>query len=560
MTARPTEKTSPPSGRDIERSWFTVILLVYWCYAALFMYRTSFVVFERRFFVLFDDAMISMRYAANLAAGHGLVWNPGDTPVEGFTNPLWTFFMAAAHLLPIDHAVISVVIQITGAAALFASLFFVRKIAGLLSGNSPAVMLGAVAVTAFYYPLIYWSLMGMEVSVFILIAAAAVWMALKTLRDDRWSPWLYVLLGVGTLVRIDAAVPFVAVLAYMAVAQKRFRSRHLVWGICLLAAFLAGQTLLRLWYYGDLLPNTYYLKMTGIPVWMRIGRGLLVFADFAVRTNPVLFLLPAAFVLVRPNKYTGLLLTVAAMQFAYSIYVGGDAWEDWSGANRFISTVMPLYLILFTVALHAVIDGAMARWRGNTAGTGAAAPDGKGLSGRLRTAAFPAAMALSLFLFNSYAIGEFLMLKPPSQVDFNREMVERVEIIEYVSQPDATVAVTWAGIIPYFAGRYCIDLLGKNDRRIAHEAAHIPEHTGLFDIPLRELKPGHLKWDFNYTYGELKPDVITHQWGGGRDVAIPYIQQYYAEVELSLGEGRYHFMLRKDSPRIKWELMPANVR
>ena len=35
-----------------------------------------------------DDAFISFRYAANLAHGRGLVWNPGER-VEGYTNFLW---------------------------------------------------------------------------------------------------------------------------------------------------------------------------------------------------------------------------------------------------------------------------------------------------------------------------------------------------------------------------------------------------------------------------------------------------------------------------------------
>ena len=40
-----------------------------------------------------DDAFISLRYAANLLAGHGLVFNPGER-VEGFTSPLWTLLLA----------------------------------------------------------------------------------------------------------------------------------------------------------------------------------------------------------------------------------------------------------------------------------------------------------------------------------------------------------------------------------------------------------------------------------------------------------------------------------
>ena len=36
--------------------------------------------------VLFEDAMISMRYARHLAAGHGLVWNIGEAPIEGLLD------------------------------------------------------------------------------------------------------------------------------------------------------------------------------------------------------------------------------------------------------------------------------------------------------------------------------------------------------------------------------------------------------------------------------------------------------------------------------------------
>ena len=41
-----------------------------------------------------DDAYISYRYALNFVQGHGLVYNPGE-PVEGYTNFLWTIFIAA---------------------------------------------------------------------------------------------------------------------------------------------------------------------------------------------------------------------------------------------------------------------------------------------------------------------------------------------------------------------------------------------------------------------------------------------------------------------------------
>src|SRR2546423_9171815 len=73
-------------------------LLASAAFSAAFIARTAFVVNGEVFFSLFDDAMISMRYGRNLAEGHGLVWNPGQAPVEGYTNLLWTLWMAVLHL------------------------------------------------------------------------------------------------------------------------------------------------------------------------------------------------------------------------------------------------------------------------------------------------------------------------------------------------------------------------------------------------------------------------------------------------------------------------------
>jgi arabinofuranosyltransferase len=72
----------------------TGIVIGYMIWGAGFIYRTSIPLDDGSLtFCLFDDAMISMRYAENLANGHGLVWNIGER-VEGYTNPLMVLIMA----------------------------------------------------------------------------------------------------------------------------------------------------------------------------------------------------------------------------------------------------------------------------------------------------------------------------------------------------------------------------------------------------------------------------------------------------------------------------------
>ncbi|MHC4574818.1 MAG: hypothetical protein ACYS76_11935 [Planctomycetota bacterium] len=62
--------------RSYKSVWLVVLVvaLVQACYAAGFIYRTSFIVEGKRYFCLFDDAMIAMRYAANWSNDGLLSW------------------------------------------------------------------------------------------------------------------------------------------------------------------------------------------------------------------------------------------------------------------------------------------------------------------------------------------------------------------------------------------------------------------------------------------------------------------------------------------------------
>src|SRR5215208_101414 len=71
--------------------------------------HASVVVNGSRVFYLDDVQMVGMRYGRNLAEGLGLVWNAGER-VEGYTNLLWTLFMALIHLTPLSDSKTSLVV------------------------------------------------------------------------------------------------------------------------------------------------------------------------------------------------------------------------------------------------------------------------------------------------------------------------------------------------------------------------------------------------------------------------------------------------------------------
>ncbi|MEZ4517512.1 MAG: hypothetical protein R3C44_12005 [Chloroflexota bacterium] len=52
-----------------------------------------------------DDSFISYRYADNLASGQGITFNPGEQPVEGYSNFLWIVSLAALKMIGLDMTV-----------------------------------------------------------------------------------------------------------------------------------------------------------------------------------------------------------------------------------------------------------------------------------------------------------------------------------------------------------------------------------------------------------------------------------------------------------------------
>src|SRR5262245_15502 len=84
VTVTSTEPVIPPAEESTEprtrRTWLYVVLGL----GAVFLLGV-----RAAWFFTIDDAYITFRYSANLARGHGPVWNVGEDPVEGFTNFLW---------------------------------------------------------------------------------------------------------------------------------------------------------------------------------------------------------------------------------------------------------------------------------------------------------------------------------------------------------------------------------------------------------------------------------------------------------------------------------------
>lgn len=506
--------------------------------SAAFIARTAFTVGGRTYFSLFDDAMVSMRYARNLAHGYGLVWNPHQPAVEGYSNFLWTLWMAFLHVVRIPEATVSLAVVISGALLLVANVLIVGAIARLLTPSRLAPLL-AMGLTALYYPLVYWTLRGLEVGLLATLVSAAVLLSLRLARapSRRDLVLLCAAVAAAVLTRVDALLLMVPAAVYATAARRRL-------GPPLLAAIvvpLAGQTAFREAYYHALLPNTYYLKVQGVPLAERLGRGAWTLLEVEAAHLWLPTVVAAVYLgFCRRPRSAWLLAATFAIACLYSVYVGGDAWEWMLYSNRYVAPAVPLLLVLAACGLTSLdtdvveLRAALAVLGGGAAvlalGTRHVLPwrpeDGLGRvplqvrpallmlpwvalmlasrrfrpGGAARAVAVPSVLAALLFAAVNGAPIRNWIAHNGHHVHDDEQMSRYGLALRRETLPTAQIAVVWAGAIPYFSHRAAVDLLGKNDRTVAHLPARRP------------FWPGHSKWDYAYSIGRLRPDVVAQLW------------------------------------------------
>lgn len=191
-----------------------------------------------------DDAYIEYRYATNAAHGHGLVYNVGDPPVEGFTSFLWTVLLVVPALL---HVPLLAFGKVVGAASLVGVIAVVAMLVRERGGSDGAQQL-ARWLAATNASLLVWAQSGMEPVQTALAVVACAWFL------QRRRHWPAMLLAAAAA----AMRPECHVVLFLAAAVVVWRRAPLP---AIVAVVLVGAIHLWRWkYFGGLLPNTALVK------------------------------------------------------------------------------------------------------------------------------------------------------------------------------------------------------------------------------------------------------------------------------------------------------------
>jgi len=495
--SEPAERRPAPGRAGDAARGVGVVVFLQVVFALLYVWRTSFVLDGQRVFCLWDDGMISMRYARHLAEGHGLVWNVAGERVQGYSNLGVTLLMAAIHRLPLSPFHTSLPFQLVNVALLAVTTATGAACARLLHPRVRFAPLATAIALALYGPYAIWTLQGSDVGFVGASLVVAFWLLLRGRAEGRW-PWaLFPLLALGIAVRPDGTL-FYGAFGLGAVLLAPRPVRTVAFGLALFALTWGALVATSWLYYGDPLPNTYYLKSTGMPRDLMLRSGVSQLLAFVPTPSAVLLPLgvAAAAIALRRDRAAWVAALCIALAFAYHVSVGGDWLAQY--VSRFLVGVMPLYLVLVTGSLLALA----LRWRRMPAWAAAC------LAALLATGA----------LHPGLVAREWLDPSAPTMLrEYNEQNTGFGLYFRAHTDPDTSIALHWAGAPAYFSERPAIDVLGKSERHIAKQ------RTAVFE-------PAHSKWDWDYVLGTLQPDLIL---GTSRNLSAhpAFARDYYGVLK-----------------------------
>ncbi|HWN42964.1 MAG TPA: hypothetical protein VNW71_12140 [Thermoanaerobaculia bacterium] len=407
-----------------------------------------------------DDAYISYRYAFNLIAGHGLVFNPGER-VEGYTNLLYVLLMVPVAWLTGPERVLAASVALNfGFAALALAQFsgFVSRRLGDLPGGVAALLLAIC-------PSIWIAVASGLETPLVLCLQVGIWIAAEEAVEGRKNR-LLLLAGLSVLLILTRADGFLMPGLAAVFLFLKGRRRGALAIAATAAATVALLVLWRLSYYGWPLPNTYYAKVSGTPG-ARIEVSLEQLSLIVSTTGLLLHvfaLLLLVLKLARRREPLSSGLSFPVLFFlpwvGYWIYVGGDVFYE-----RFL-------LILFPMGLFAILS--------------------------LVKEARPRALAR---LAVAVCAVQLIQIPLDQRFSYLPDRYDRWVLLgRYLGErhPGAVLASDAVGKMPYFSGMRTIDMLGLTDVHIAHRPTK----------PGGRRVPGHNKTDPGYVLAR-RPDLIA---------------------------------------------------
>jgi hypothetical protein len=290
-----------------------------------------------------DDAYISFRYAERLLEGKGLTFNDGEK-VEGFSNPLWIFILALSS--KITTIEIPTLARILGFMFSNLVILFILLITKILFDKSKAnLLLIFISSIIFFTPGFHvYSTGGLEVSLFSFLITSVTYFSISESKNHLIIA--AILAGFLGICRPEGSL---YILLWLILTYKFDKQNIFSYLSRIIIAIIPSiiYVTFRLYYYGEILPNTAYAKPAGTYSYLfGIDDSFLFLTILSIPLTIIVTYYYFKFSVERSNIFitiSGFLLS----NLIFLIYAGGD----WMLLGRFFLPVWPIILIAFSYLL-----------------------------------------------------------------------------------------------------------------------------------------------------------------------------------------------------------------
>ncbi len=432
-------------------------------YACVFLLvagiRILFAAFTR---LTYEDALITMRYAENLAAGHGFVYNIGER-VLGTTTPLFTLLLALGVNLGLGAILTAKALGILadGVSGILIYALVHRWGRGTRAAWYAVVLFGIWGVV------VRVAVSGMETPLVVLLMLASLYALLLQ------RPWLAgILAGLLLWTRMDALCWLGVLFVWYCISQRRIAWQPIVTCLAVLAPWLVFGTL----YFGSPLPNSIAAKLVayednaGFTVARTAADMFGAFlgnrpSEIILRGLPLILYLAGISIVIRRHPRLTVLAIFPVIYLAAMLCMRVYMF-DW----YYVPAMVP-YLVVAGIGADT-LNVRLDRDKG----------------GLLMRYAGPVVVLMACGLYLAHHARGMKAFQQAEEMHFKQPGLW----LAYNTTPDAKVLLEPIGYIGYYSGRYILDEIGLvSPQVVEYRRQHSDEFRNVpaFALLTRHFQP-----------------------------------------------------------------------
>ena len=461
--------------------------------------------------VPFEDAAMIMRYADNVACGHGIVWNIGEKPVDGATDFL--FMMLTAGLVKAGLPAVSAVRLIVIVSHLLLVVFVYVAMRRLHLIHPILAFISSAFLAAGYAIRYIEAYFGTP---FFALFSGITWYFAHGVLDEpnnKSAAGMFALSGlILGLIRPEGVFLFVFMVIGIILANGIYASLRGLLPALLLYSALGGAYFVWHWhYFGFPLPNPFYVK----------GGGVIHVTGFVGSVSNVVSMTAPFLALILSGYY----FSINARYVRFAVIPIAGFTLLWGLLSNEMNYYMRFQYPLLPIALMS--------WPGlyRKAGQIQEHP----LNMKLILAAMTALLCLIIYQHRNNASPK------------NRDgRYDAAVMLGKFANKNYVMVTTEAGLLPYFSRWKAIDAWGLNDRWIAHNGT-------ITDSYLAGCKPQLII--FHAYFSPLTAQKLTGawftKWSAMTETLKNYAERNKYILAASFGDSPYdthYYFVSRDFP------------